>query len=80
MSEPLVRRDLVAAQVKLALDLISQFCSDAFDAQNTASEGSAEWHKRTGEILAYALMTALLLRIEETAKTPSENWRYGVPN
>jgi hypothetical protein len=72
MYKPLYRQNLVAAEVKVVLQEISEFCSDAIDAQSAACEGSAEWHKRTGEILAYAMMTALLSRIEEAANTSGE--------
>jgi hypothetical protein len=67
-------------EVKVVLEEISAFCSDAFDAQRAACVGSAEWHKRTGEILAYAMMTALLLRIEEAANASGESSQYGMPN
>jgi hypothetical protein len=63
MDKRSVRQDLVASEVKVVLDEIFAFCSHACDARQTACEGSAEWHKRTGEILAYARMTSLLSRL-----------------
>ena len=63
--------DVVAAQVKAVLDEIFAFCSDACDARQSACAGSAEWYKRTGEILAYARMTALLSRLEEPTLPPT---------
>jgi hypothetical protein len=67
MDKTPVQQDLVAAQIKITLDEIFAFCSDACDARQSAHENSAEWHKRTGEILAYARMTALLSRLEKLA-------------
>jgi hypothetical protein len=72
MDKPLVRQDLVASEVKVVLDEIFAFCSDACDARQTACEGSAEWYKRTGEILAYARMTSLLSRLETAANVPGD--------
>ena len=37
---------------------------DAWKARENALEDSAEWHKRTGELLVYARMTSLLTEIE----------------
>jgi hypothetical protein len=68
MYKALGPQSLVVAEVKVALEEISAFRSEALDAQRAACVGSAEWHKRTGEILAYAMMTALLSRIEEAAR------------
>jgi hypothetical protein len=51
MNEPLVRQNPVAAQAKVVLDEIFALCQDACDARKAASQGSAEWHKRTGEVL-----------------------------
>jgi len=70
MDKPLVRQDLAASEVKVVLDEIFAFCSDAWDARQSAHENSAEWHKRTGEILAYARMTSLLSRLETAADVP----------
>jgi hypothetical protein len=80
MYKPLDQQGLIVMEVKVVLEEISAFCSDAFDAQRAACVGSAEWHKRTGEILAYAMMTALLLRIEEAANASGESSQYGMPN
>jgi len=55
----------VAEQIRTTLNEIHAFCSDACDARQAAREGSAEWHKRTGEVLAYARMTAMLSMLEE---------------
>jgi hypothetical protein len=72
MDKPLVRQDLVASEVKVVLDEIFAFCADACDARRTAFQGSAEWHKRTGEILAYARMTSLLSRLETATNVPGD--------
>jgi hypothetical protein len=64
MNEPLVRQNPVAAQAKVVLDEIFALCQDACDARKAASQGSAEWHKRTGEVLAYARVTSLLCKLE----------------
>jgi len=53
--------------VKGALDQILTFCGDACTAREEAEEGSAEWHKRTGEILAYGRMTYSLSKLEQAA-------------
>jgi hypothetical protein len=47
-----------------ALDEILQHCGQALSERDNAEEGSAEWHKRTGEILAYARMTYALDKLE----------------
>ena len=78
MYERLGQQDAVAVEVKIVLEKISEFCSDAFDAQCAACEGSAEWHKRTGAILAYAMMTALLSRIEAALEPPGQTSLYQV--
>jgi hypothetical protein len=69
----------VAAEVKVVLEEILEFCSYAVDAQRAACVGSAEWHKRTGEILAYASMIALLSKVDKAA-TLYRNNLYGMPN
>jgi len=53
--------------VKHVLDEILSFCADACTAREEAEKGSAEWHKRTGEILAYARMTCSLSKLEQVA-------------
>jgi len=62
-------------RVKEALDLILAFCAEALEERAKACEDSAEWHKRTGEVLAYARMTSLLWGIEEAAKTSRQTDR-----
>lgn len=57
----------ITESVKDALDEILTFCADAITAREEAEEGSAEWHKRTGEILAYGRMTCSLSRVEQAA-------------
>jgi hypothetical protein len=47
-----------------ALDEILQHCGQALSERDSADEGSPEWQKRTGEILAYAKMTAALDKLE----------------
>jgi len=59
------RNDALAEQVRYALAEIFAFCANAYEARESACEGSAEWHKRTGEVLAYARMTSLLSRLEQ---------------
>ena len=44
---------------------IFAFLDDAWDLRETASEDSAEWHKRRGEILAYTRMVSLLSEVED---------------
>ena len=80
MYKPIDQQGLIVTEVKIVLEEISAFCSDAFDAQRAACVGSAEWHKRTGEILAYAMMTALLSRIEAAVKTPGQTSLYQTRN
>ena len=60
-------RNSVTELVKDALDEILTFCADAYTAREEAKEGSAEWHKRTGEILAYGRMTFSLSKLEQAA-------------
>jgi len=62
-----LRDDSLAGQIKEALNEIHAFCGDACVARRAARKGSAEWHKRTGEILAYGRMTSLLAMVEEVA-------------
>ena len=57
--------DFFGEQVKQALDEIFALCGDACDALKVAHEHSAEWHKRTGEVLAYARVTSVLLMFIE---------------
>ena len=57
----------LSEQIKIALQEIHHFFGDAYDARRAARENSAEWHKRTGEALAYARMTALLSMLEVVA-------------
>jgi hypothetical protein len=66
-------------RIQEALETILAFCADAYDARENACEGSAEWHKRTGEVLAYARMTSLLWGIEEASKSQNPKL-YGSPN
>jgi chaperonin cofactor prefoldin len=47
-----------------ALDEILNLCGQALSERDRADEGSAEWHKRTGEVLAYAKMTSVLDKLE----------------
>jgi len=69
MEEPLLDCSL-RDRIQEALEIILAFCADAYDARGNACEDSAEWHKRTGEVLAYARMTSLLWVIEEVAARP----------
>jgi hypothetical protein len=80
MYKPLDQQGVIVAEVKVALEEISALCSDAFDAQRAACVGSAEWHKRTGEILAYAMITTLLSRVEAAVRTPGQTILYQMPN
>jgi hypothetical protein len=80
MYKPLDQQGLIVTEVEVVLEEIFAFCSDAFDAQRAACVGSAEWHKRTGEILAYAVVTALLSRIEAAVKTPGQTSLYQTRN
>ncbi len=79
MKELTLDRNLLAGrvrplleQIRIALDEIHAFCADAWDARQAARQGSAEWQKRTGEILAYARMTSLLAMVEEATSEASE--------
>jgi hypothetical protein len=76
MEEPLLECSL-KERIREGLEMILAFCADACEARENACEGSAEWHKRTGEVLAYARMTSLLSRVEEAANRASHiksNW------
>ena len=48
-----------------ALDEILNFCGQALSERDNTEEGSPEWQKRTGEILAYGKMTSALDRLED---------------
>ena len=50
--------------VERGLSQIMLACEEACAARLTTAEGSAEWHKRTGEILAYGKATSLLCRLQ----------------
>ncbi len=51
--------------VKRTLKEILDYCGEVMDSRQQAAEGSAEWHKRTGEILACARLTSLLWELED---------------
>jgi hypothetical protein len=51
--------------VKRTLKEILDYCGEVMDSRQQAAEGSAEWHKRTGEILACARLTSLLWDLED---------------
>jgi len=57
--------------VERALRQIILACEDACAAKLIAPQGSAEWCKRTGEILAYGKVTSMLCRLQ-TAIPPQE--------
>jgi hypothetical protein len=57
--------------VKEALDEILTFCIEACAERQAATEGSPEWHKRTGEILAYGKMTHALAKLERCDTLPA---------
>ncbi|MGA2812163.1 MAG: hypothetical protein ABSG16_12235 [Candidatus Acidiferrum sp.] len=49
-----------------ALREILEACREACEARRNAPEGTPEWHKRTGEILAYAKMTNVFSQLQDT--------------
>jgi hypothetical protein len=55
--------------VELTLDRaqreILEACREACEARRNAEEGTPEWHKRTGEILAYARMTNVFSQLQD---------------
>lgn len=51
--------------VKRTLQQILDYCGEVMVERRRAAEGSAEWHKRTGEILACARLTNLISRLED---------------
>ena len=50
----------VQSIIERSLEEVLSLCQDAAAARRCATEGSAEWHKRTGEILACAKFTSVL--------------------
>ena len=51
--------------VERALQEILQACENACEARRSAPEGTPEWHKRTGEILAYGNLTHIFSHLKE---------------
>jgi hypothetical protein len=49
-----------------ALDQILLACQQSCAARRRVAEGTAEWHKRTGEILAYGNMTHVFIGLHES--------------
>jgi hypothetical protein len=43
-------------------------CAEACAARRSAAEGSAEWHKRTGEILACGKLPNVLCNLQESIR------------
>jgi hypothetical protein len=58
------REDTITMIAIEALDELLEHCGQALSERDRAEEGSAEWHKRTGEILAFAKMTSVLDKLE----------------
>jgi len=50
--------------VERALRQILLVCEEACAARHAAPEDSAEWHKRTGEILACGKLTSILYELQ----------------
>lgn len=55
--------------VEHALRDILDACQEACEARRCALEGSPEWHKRTGEILAYGNMTHIFSSLQQRLLT-----------
>jgi hypothetical protein len=62
------REEYIVAIATEALEEILKYSGDALWERANAVEGSAEWHKLTGQILAYGRMTATLDRLERCCK------------
>jgi hypothetical protein len=75
VQQPVVRHPVapqLGAQQIDAAELLEQslreillVCQEACAARQTAVKDSAEWHKRTGEILACAKLTDVLLKLQQ---------------
>ena len=52
-----------------ALSRIVRYCGEASEGMRSESEGSAGWHKCTGEILAYGRLTATLDKLQTFVRT-----------
>ena len=61
---PLAAPPEVRRIVERSLQEVLLLCQQARAARQAAAEGSAEWHKRTGEILACAKLTKLLSQLQ----------------
>jgi hypothetical protein len=55
--------------VELSLLEILLACEEACAARRSAPKGSAEWYKRTGEILAHGKLTHVLYNLQEFVRT-----------
>lgn len=54
--------------VERSLREVLLICEQACATRQTAPEGSPEWYKRTGEILACAKLTSVLCRLEQSVR------------
>ena len=55
--------------LQISLRDILLACKDACAARRSAMEGGAEWHRSTGEILAYGKLTHVLFNLQQCART-----------
>ncbi len=66
--DPSAARLDMQAIVEHSLQEILLVCAEACAARRSAPEGSAEWHKRTGEILACGKLTNVLYHLQESLR------------
>jgi DcmR-like sensory protein len=59
--------------VKRTLKDILDYCGEVMVERRRAATGSAEWHRRTGEILACARLTSLVSRLEDWQQSEEGN-------
>jgi hypothetical protein len=56
--------------VERSLREILVACQEAHAARCSASEGSEEWHRHTGEILAYGKLTHVFCHLQKHLRVP----------
>jgi hypothetical protein len=59
--------------VERSLREILLVCQEACAARQCAPKGSAEWHKRTGEILACSKFTSILYELQASIPPPESH-------
>ena len=74
--DPSAARLDMQAVVEHSLQEILLVCAEACTARRSAPEGSAEWHKRTGEILACGKLTNVLYNLQESIRAQDFSQTY----